>query len=510
MSLNLNVSTLLDYIKQYSEENNYAAMLLHTNLLLAKDPYNGEYLLYKLKALEGLGQETSDIKFLQLYVNMRSTDVTGFLLLYKAYIKKDDVVSAILSLAYALSLNPNDDVAISLLLDLLQDINPNFKQVKINVMTTNRIGHLSCEIEPLFRSLQGMEHDCLYLFLCSDGPVANQYLFDLLNNLAHIVDDKFWFNLYGTRATLLDDYFYAEYPYDLNLCLRGVSTDDITIYGNLNLNNIYSEFPSFLKLPDQNIELGWQLLSKYNLFKEDKIVCLHLRDSAYLAELAPGADYSYHDYRDAKISSYKLAIQYLIEQGYKVVRIGNGSNQVLDLKSNNYVDLCVNHDKQYGDFFEVLLLSCCDFFIGTTSGPMTLAAIFDTPTLVVNSAPCHHPYFKHARFIPKRLFKNNIEVNLMELHRGAKLSDDNSKLLIMCTDNRELIQNGYEYLDNNENDIYLAIVEFSNQVFNRELVGDFTPLQQQYMEILPENAIFKTFEKPVCNSFLAKYPEIFK
>ncbi|WP_303685717.1 carbamoyltransferase N-terminal domain-containing protein, partial [Nonlabens dokdonensis] len=148
-------------------------------------------------------------------------------------------------------------------------------------------------------------------------------------------------------------------------------------------------------------EKFWNLLSELGIEKTDKIVCLHLRDSDYLTNKYPRHDFSYHDYRDTKIESYCLAIRYLIEQGYKVVRIGAKSNQSLSSKNlTNYFDFCIERNEQYGDFIDVFLLSVCDFFIATNSGPSSVAAIFDTPTLTVNSVPISPGFGQNSRFIP--------------------------------------------------------------------------------------------------------------
>ena len=49
-------------------------------------------------------------------------------------------------------------------------------------------------------------------------------------------------------------------------------------------------------------------------------------------------DFSYHDYRDADISTYKDAVEFLINDGYKVIRFGATTNQRLEINSANYID----------------------------------------------------------------------------------------------------------------------------------------------------------------------------
>jgi putative glycosyltransferase (TIGR04372 family) len=507
----INIKVLRESLAPYEQAREFQKLLVVTNKLLSKDPNNAEYVLYKLKALDGLGLVTKNIKFLQHYVNLRSSDITGFLLLYKAYMEVDNVAEAIVSLVFALSVDEDDQECQELLLSLLEGVDTKYKTVKINIMTTNRVGHLACEIEPLLRLTQNNDEGCLYIFISDALPVANTYLYDLLKSYSNIIGNAFWFNFYKTRPMLLEESFFAEFPYDLNNMLRGKDVLDINAKGSESLINIYQSCSSVVHIPFQDVDFGWSLLSEFGIENTDKVVCLHIRDSDYLANKFPNQDFSYHDYRDTKIESYSLAIRYLIDNGYKVIRIGANTNQSLSSTNlTNYFDFCIERNEKYGDFLETFLLSVCDFFIATTSGPLSVAAIFDTPTLTVNSVPFFPGFGKNSRFIPKRLLQNDSEVNMLDICAGKTLSSSDTKPLIFTFDSKGLSENGYEYVDNSEDEIYDAVKEFSLQIKNRKLINDLTKLQKQYVELLPENYIFKNSLSVVSNSFLKKYPDIFQ
>jgi putative glycosyltransferase (TIGR04372 family) len=507
----IQVKVLQEFLVSYEQEHEFQKLLIVADKLLIKDPNNAEYVLYKLKALDALGEITNNIKLLEHYVNIRSTDVTGYLLLYKTYMEIDNIAEAVISLVFALSIDENDVVCQELLLNLLSEIDPKYKTVKINIMTTDRIGHLACEIEPLLRLEQSDEKNCLYISISLPVKVANTYLYDLLKSHTNIVESSFWYHFYRTRPMLLDQYFYLEFPYDLNNTFRGKSSLDVNAQGCKNLINIYESYPSVVHIPLPDVDFGWSLLSKLGIEKTDKIVCLHIRDNDYLASKYPNHDFSYHDYRDTKIESYSLAIRYLIDHGYKVIRIGAKSNQSLPSKDlTNYFDFCLDRNEEYGDFLDLFLLSICNFFIATTSGPLSVAAIFDTPTLTVNSVPYFPGFGRNSRFIPKRLLQNGSEVNMLDVCAGKTLSSSDIKPLIFTFDSKGLSENGYEYVNNNEDDIHDAVKEFSLQIKNREIQNDLTELQKQYVELLPENYTFKSSQSVISHSFLKKYPEIFK
>jgi len=508
--LEITIKSLLENITIFEQQGDFENCLVAANQLLLRDPNNAEYLLYKLQALDGLGRVTSDLQLLQHYANMRSTDITAFLLLYKAHMALNNTADAIIALAFASSIDPEDIECQNLLTNLLAEVDPKYKTVKLNVLTVNRIGHLACEIEPWARSRVGIDDDCLYLFICNGQAAANDSLFTLLKNYAHVIESPFWCQLYLSRPLLLVDDYFAQFPYDLHSQLRGVSAFDINIKGHKNLIDIYNKSPSIVEIPPDDITAGWEMLAPYRLYPEDKIVCLHVRDSYYLQKNMPGQNYSHHDYRDADIATYKKSVQTLIDKGYKVIRIGCDTNQVLDIGSQNYLDFCASPPKENADFLEVLLMSVCQFFIGTTSGPLGTAAIFDTPTLVVNAAPIEQPYLRHSRFIPKRLFHEGLEVNLMDVCRGKSLSQDNLKPILLSLFHSEITNNNYEYQDNTEDDIYSAVIEFENRVQRRDFNAELTESQKSYRDRLPNSFHFKGSNSLICDSFLTQYPEIFK
>lgn len=501
------IQHLVENVRVHQEMGKYDTLLPTINLLLKKDPNNSEYLLWKLKALDALQGEILDLNLLQHYVNMRSSDVTGYLLLYKAYMSKNMIADALISLAFALSIDPEDEECLQLIFNLLQEVDTRYKSVKINIMTTDRIGHLSCEIEPLLREQQNND-DCLYIFLSRSDEACNTYLYDLLKNHAHVVEDRFWFDFYGTRPLLLNEFFYAKYPYDLNSSSRGVPVEKISREGFKNLIRIYQESSRLIDLPIDDIALGYKLLADYGITQNDKIVCLHVRDSAYLLEFGKGIDFSYHDFRDADINTYQPAIEYLIQQGYKVVRIGAITNQNLALNSPGFIDLSVNRSEQYGDFLEIFLLSVCDFFLANFSGPYGVAAMFDTPTLIVNGTPMQHPYCKYGRFIPKRLFQNGSEVNLIEVCNGKLLSEESNKEIYLSFHQKEFSQFGYEYIENSPDDIKNAVIEFVNCLDNRILDMNFTENQQAYYDSLPDDFCHKNI-CVISDSFLTEHKTSF-
>lgn len=511
MSQNYSLNSLLENVTRLQNNGKYQELIPNLDFLLKKDPKNAEYILWKLQALDALGVLTDNLALIQNYVDLRSSDATGFIMLYQAYMKQENYASAVISLVYALSIEPDNDELVITLLDLIRQVDNRYNRVKINIMTINRIGHLACEIEPLLRKSKGeQEDDCLYLFISPNANAANKYLYQLLESNAFIVEDEFFYRLYASRPLLLEDFFFAEYPYDNSLMLRGVNSADVNDKGYRSLVDIYKVFSSWLELPFSDITQCWTWLKQFNITSQDKIVCLHVRDNAYLNQSSPNLDFSYHDYRDMDILNYQASIEYLVSLDYKVIRIGGCSNQKLDLHHDSYLDLSQIKDDRLGDMIEIMLLSVCDFFIGCSSGPASVSAMFDTPTLAVNVTPFHPPWGKHSRFIPKRLFQNGNEIKMSEVYHGKTLSSNNERPLLLAFSGKDLVENNYSYQENTSDEILAAVKEFSSQIEGRKLIALPSDRQVKYSQNLPKNFLYKQCDTLVCDSFLVAYPELFE
>lgn len=508
--MNLTVEQLVDELKRCSEANLHKEALKVVNILSEKDPHNSEFILYKLQALEGLGRATENIALLQYYVNLRSTDITGYLLLYKAYLAKDDVACAIISLVYALSIEPNNEQCLNLLYNLIQSIDKNFTKVKINNIIIGRIGHLASEIEPLLRKIEEeKENDCLYLFLSNDDKACNTYLYSLLKSYSNIIEDSFWTQFYATRPMLLNDFFYAEFPYDMNSLSRGNSNENINSDGIPTLIKLYNMSDRCVHLPPTDIDFGYELLANKGITKDDKLVCFHVRDSAYLDERHPNHDFSYHSFRDADIQSYIPSIKYLIEQGYKVVRIGASTNQSISIDLPNYYDFCIDRDIKYGDFLEVFLIDQCDFMHASSSGPYGVAAMFDIPTLITNVSPYSSGYSKYGRYVPKQITQHGELLNFIDVSNGRTLSPDSDNTVWGTFSQKSFAENNIAHIENTPEELLEATIEFVELIQSKSDWSALSNAQQEHKETIPECFPYKQSQIAISDCYLAKHKRLF-
>ena len=73
-------------------------------------------------------------------------------------------------------------------------------------------------------------------------------------------------------------------------------------------------------------------------------------------------DWSYHDYRDVEISTYEMAVKYLLNEGYFVIRMGKTAEKKLNIvefgagdieKNSNTFNLINNNKVNNAIFIEI-------------------------------------------------------------------------------------------------------------------------------------------------------------
>jgi putative glycosyltransferase (TIGR04372 family) len=483
--------------------NRHVDLLDETQILLTLDPNNATLLAYKLEALTGLNKQHDDLGFLRKYCWYNSLDGNGFFVLSEAYAKRGDIFNAIVAVVYAMSVDQRNATFSTTLDEYLAELG--YREVRVSVLTTKSVGHLALEPDSWLReqALTTPRSDQLYLFL-SDGQAANAFFYELLKRFINIVENDFWYRLFVSRPNLLSSRYYQPMPYDLRSFSRGRTLSQVSaLYSNV--EKIYRCQRSVISLSEEDLEKGWDLLRPYNITKESRIICIHLRDSAYLDKCHPERDFSYHDIRDSKVEAYEPAIEYLLSKGYKVVRIGKHTNQSAGIENSDYYDFCTSRHPKEGDFLEVFLLSVCQFFMGTSSGPVAIAAVFDTPTLAVNVAPFLAVLGRYSRKVPKYyLDDKGAYVPFSGLLSGSYSLTGETSGLVNVVDGKKLSELGIRFKDNTAGDILESVIEFEERVTSRMFDSTLTDLQKEYINSIPECYWFKKSSSLIPHSFLKR------
>ena len=258
------------------------------------------------------------------------------------------------------------------------------------------------------------------------------------------------------------------------------------ISGNLNIS--YGNEEIITKIPSQYIEKGENFLKKIGVRAQDKIILLYVRDSSFLKKTFPDRDYSYHDYRDAKIDNYIDIVNLAIKNGYYVFRMGAIVEKKLTLNNEKFID----YSNLYRtDFLDIYLAHRCSFVVGTPAGFDAVPCLsFKKPILTTNGTPAL-PLILSPRvkmyYSLKKYFDNKkkkylslkeiLELNLINKNGGELLKKN---VVVEENSSQELKNIFEEFLDIMEGKLILSKEDFeikdkfNNIIYDHYLrSGDF-------------------------------------
>lgn len=208
-----------------------------------------------------------------------------------------------------------------------------------------------------------------------------------------------------------------------------------------------------LRFTDEETQAGWKALAKWGIDPTSRYVCLHVRDSAYLAASDVTRDWAYHDYRNPPLRSYVPLVEYLVAEGYFVLRMGKIANGPFPIQGERIVDYPFSSEKS--DFLDVFAYAQCTFAVaGAASGVDQLACAFNRPHLVTNWVPFDDPRnaADKVMFIPALLSssRDGVTLPLSEMmgHRyGSSARYDAAGIGVMHNSASEILTAVEEFMD---------------------------------------------------------------
>ena len=119
-------------------------------------------------------------------------------------------------------------------------------------------------------------------------------------------------------------------------------------------------------------------------------------------------------YRNSSIKNSYDAINYLIDKGYFVIRVGNLSKDKFELKNNNFFDY--SFSELISEKLDLFLIKNSSFFIGTQSGLTEIAYLFNVPVMVLNMYQLFEGYPKKKcdRGLFKKILYKKDEISLSD------------------------------------------------------------------------------------------------
>ena len=275
-------------------------------------------------------------------------------------------VEAVRSARVALRrLNDSAVVGGGLLLALPLRLMAPLYRIEIQPITVERIGHLAIEPELLLslRDVHPLRRTTTLFF--SRGPVANSFLLSMWRRALHV-----------GPAWLLHPIWEANrrFPW-LDLGARGWDREQFDL-------RHLDETETHLHFTVEEQERGRTLLLDLGLDPDEPFACLTVRDSSYLRTVAPRRDWTYHDYRDSDVATYRGLAETLAESGLAVLRMGTVVASPLESAHPKVIDYATSGLRS--DFGDVYLFAHCRMSISSSTGVDSLAMAFRRPMGIVN------------------------------------------------------------------------------------------------------------------------------
>jgi putative glycosyltransferase (TIGR04372 family) len=153
------------------------------------------------------------------------------------------------------------------------------------------------------------------------------------------------------------------------------------------------------RFPESERQRGRLLMEQLGLPRSAQFVAVQAREAGYEA---PRGVSHHHTFRDVDIETFIPAIQYLTQQGFWVVRIGEPTVKPLP-SMEHVIDYARSSLKS--DFLDIALLAECEFFVACCSGPKRVAHVFKKPILCTNAISLTMiPFCASDLWIPKLLW----------------------------------------------------------------------------------------------------------
>jgi putative glycosyltransferase (TIGR04372 family) len=185
--------------------------------------------------------------------------------------------------------------------------------------------------------------------------------------------------------------------------------------GSRDTGGLFSNNAPVITVKGSEDKFGYDWLKKQGWREGNPIVTLLVRDDAYLSSEPSVANtvkaikegsasdfFLYHKYRDSRISEYRLAVEWLTDQGAWVLRMGKHVKDSLDLNKDRFIDYANTNDRS--DFLDVWLFSRASLCISTGTGIDAVSDTHRVPLLYVNFLPLSNiNSWNNALTVPKTL-----------------------------------------------------------------------------------------------------------
>jgi|APSaa5957512535_1039671.scaffolds.fasta_scaffold74304_2 putative glycosyltransferase (TIGR04372 family) len=350
-------------------------------------------------------------------------------------------------------------------------------------MITSRIGHFAgnlelylCEKESEINIPSQFYFD---IFFIGDKSVCNQQLFHMWKRVLRI-----WPKLIMHPIMIV------------NKIIPGGNFHEITTSSHdRDVHNLYDKSLPHLFFTKEEEKIGASELLELGIPKDEKFICLTVRDSAYMPNL------TYHAYRDGDIQKYILAAEELASRGYYVIRMGAKVNEAIKSQNPRIIDYATNGSRS--DFMDIFLGAKCTFCISTSTGFDAIPTIFRKPIVFI-TVPIGYLYTFSKRFL-------SITKHHISTIDGHELTLDEifNNNLAFALSSDEYKNNEVYLVDNSPEEIRDLVIEMDDRIKGYWIEADETKLHNFKKSFLSnlkkdQRKLHGNFDSLIGSKFLEK------
>lgn len=334
--------------------------------------------------------------------------------------------------------------------------------------------------------------------------------FEIWSHNKAIEPNKFLGKMISRHTNFVSHYTYSFIEFFLDsLNLKEYKKTFFLVPSTRDTANYFDRYPSFLKFKDDELQYAKKILINNNFDLSKKIVCLNVRDSAYLKDLFPTKDMSYHDRRDADVNDYLDVIKYLISKNYLVVRMGKIMKHEVNFNHDSFIDYPFSEFRE--DILDIFFGYICDFAISTGSGWDSVPFCFRKPILYTNMSSISKIQLSSKRFMTTFKLAEKENGNLMKI--DELLQNDLKLVSNIYSDNNKVFSNT-KFINNSSEDLLNATKEFLEYLDRFSLNQKQKMFQEKFFEKYNPSLVTDIYGEPahsmrikgvISTTFLQKY-----
>lgn len=366
-----------------------------------------------------------------------------------------------------------------------------FKNFRINKIISHKIGHLILPME-IYICEKKADPKKIPVIWFMDRRIANQFIKKKWSEQILILPHQILEPIYILFKKFK---FFSFFIIDNSKASKEVKRSLKEGLKHIDDKNVLLKYKSSIEFSHKEKSEGEKYLKKIGFQKK-----IFFTFSSRTSDFHNEKDESV---RNSNINDTISAVNFLVSKGYGAIRIGKNEKKELNFSNKNIIDYATS--KSRSDFLDVYLTSKCEFMITTDSGISQFADLFRKPRLIVNFHAIDQLEIIHLKVM--MLFKR-----CKDLNSGNLISfEEVFKRKLNYVDSRNKINDlGYEFIDNNENEIEKASENFFNFINNSSNFDKDLEKQKKFWKNVEKYFGFKNKNRVIiCPDFYSNNKELF-